>query len=168
MCGAFSDCQVVKPGGRGRKLLPLVFVPFLQADRKRSMMYGRGRCFVRGLLLCPFQGRWNRGRTALCCPLSFLKGRSLHAPRTKLIDRERTEKADLVRLPAVSVQPAAGPLQCGGYAGGGKNCRRNRPGRHQQCLHAVLYHQFPLYRPDHGRERFGGPVQGGGRPKGTA
>ena len=41
-------------------------------------------------------------------------------------------------------------------------------GRHQQCLHAVLYHQFPLYRPDHGRERFGCPVQGRGRPNGTA
>ena len=28
MCGAFSDCQSVKPGGKGRKSLPLVFASF--------------------------------------------------------------------------------------------------------------------------------------------
>ena len=103
-----------------------------------------------------------------CAALFRFERKILHDPRTRFIDRERAEKTDSVCLPTVSGQPAAGPLQCGGYAGGRENCGRDRPGRHQQCLHAVLYHQLPLYRSDHGRERSGGPVQGRKRPNGSA
>ena len=115
----------------------------------------------------PILGGWSRGRTVLCCPL-FFERKILYDPRTRFIDRERAEKTDSVRLSAVSGQPAAGPLQCGGYAGGRQNRGKDWIGRHQQRLHAVLYHQFHLHWPDYGRERSGGPVQGRKRPNGSA
>ena len=125
----------------------------------------RIRCWLRCLLLIRFFVR-----RFLCVSYIYIqrKGNRRYERNAEFYKRKYSHLPRPVCAAGAGGVIFADDVRCGGYAGGGQNRGKDWIGRHQQRLHAVLYHQFPLHWPDYGRERSGGPVQGRKRPNGSA
>ena len=119
---------IYKRGGRGRYMLPLVFIPF-NGSTIGDWLFRPQTMFCLWPFVMPILGQLCRGRTVLCV-LFFWKG-NWYDRRTKSIKRERTKEIGCFCVPAASGKYPAIILQRSGYVGSRTNCRWYGTGSHQ-------------------------------------